>query len=198
MIFRETAGTVATKRCGNHHLIPSNPVQTAEERYQVVLALTLTEVSVSGLTALGRIGIGHRIDTCTLAQVLVVEVLPLVTCHDIEVLTGFLPVVTVLCVAVELEVIFHLLRETVPTGVVAGGSQHIVDIHLLTERIVGTEVSMENKIFKVMNLIGSLEVTNELSGIGGVGLMFEHSHRVSRGAETVHPIRIIVRTGCIG
>ena len=57
--------------------------------------------------------------------------LPLITSHDIEVLMCIFPIVSVLRVAVELQVVFHFLLSRVPTGIVAGGTQHVVILHSL-------------------------------------------------------------------
>ena len=191
----ETRRTITTDSSGNHDLVPTDPVQTTEEGNEVVLTLTGRSRSISRLTGFGLITeISHRIETATVALEVIVEMLPLVTSHDVEVLVSVLPVMSVLCEAVELEVVFHFLGITIPAGIVVCGTIGAVLIGLLTERVVSTEVSMQHQVFKTVNLIGSLNITNKLSGVGFIGLMFEHSEGVSLRFEAVHPSGILVRT----
>ena len=167
VILCETARTITTDGSCNTNLIPSPPVQTSEEGNEVVFTLAAIDRRISGLTCLGGIThVGKRIHTATFALILIVEMLPLVSRHDIEVLVCFLPVMAVLRVCGELEVVFHLLLPSIPTSIVASRTEHVIYLGFLTERIIRAEVGMEHQVLKAVDLIVCLHITNKLSGSG--------------------------------
>ena len=92
--------------------------------------------------------------------------LPLVSRHDIEVLVRLFPVMAILRIRGELEVVFHLLLPSVPTGIVVGGTEHAIHLFLFTEGIIRAEVSMEHQVLEAVDLIVRLHVTDKLSGSG--------------------------------
>ena len=88
------------------------------------------------------------------------EVLPLVTCHNVEVM-GFAEVLHVLSVCVEREVVGVLLRPVVPSEVVVA-SRVLADFGgLLTCRNVGTEVNVQVQVFESVDRVVGFKVAHE-------------------------------------
>ena len=107
--------------------------------------------------------------------------LPLVGCHDVEVLSGIFPVLIILRVCGKEEVVLAALFPAFPSGIVVREGIGADGRNLLTLGIVSTEVSVQAEVFESVDLIVSLQVTYERTGIGSIVLLIECSHGVPGG-----------------
>ena len=121
--------------------------------------------------------IGARIQTITVVATFLVEVLPFVTTHDVEVVS-IVEILHVLSVSIEHEVVLFALVPTVPTIVCVGRRLWSDNGCFFTLREVTTQVHVQAKIFETVYFIIEFCITDECLGIGILVLLFEQSYWV--------------------
>ena len=125
-------------------------------------------------------GIGAWVKTETVVATFLVEVLPFVTTHDVEVVS-IVEILHVLSVGIEHEVVLFALVPTIPTIVSVGRRVWRNDGCFFTSGEVTTQVHVETEIFETMYLIVEFSVTDECLGVGILVMLFEQSYRVLGG-----------------
>ena len=161
----ETAGTVATNSSSNHVTVKGDVVQTAEEADEIALLLPdaytwLIECTSEWLAGLLVFScVCCRIETCVIRITPIFVVAPLVTSHDVEVLS-LEEVFIILCIGREGEVIF-LFKSIAAIAIIEVRRTPVGIIGiLLTICPVTAGIGMETKIFETMNLIVNLYITH--------------------------------------
>ena len=111
---------------------------------------------------------------CTIAAIvrLHVEMLPLVTCHDVEMM-HLGKVLHVLSIERELKVIGVLRAPTIIAPVVGGGRMTVALVPLLTSREVHSGIHVKVQILNAVNRIVCLNVSNQRLRSGMVVVLFE-------------------------
>ncbi len=178
---------IATNGCCDHITVKSDVVQTTEERNQVTFGCRSVVVNAIfvGLTAQRCFVVGCLIETRTFAVVGVIEMLPFITCHDVEVML-FVEIFVVLRIGIERKIVFRLVFPAFPAVVVVAIRPWSDGVALFTIRIVGTEVGVQAQVFKSVNFVIGFQVTNKRARISTIFLCFERCKWVGSGLRIVH------------
>ncbi len=191
----ETGSTVTTDGCGHQVAVAEAVVGPAEEGDEEVLTLAHgVAQDVGGIAELVGLGSG-----------VVVEVLPGITGHDVEVAVAYGLVV----VGIELEGGVHTAVAVVGVGTAAalggavegllGALCHLGDTGRLGP--VHTQVQVQTEVFEAVHLIVELCVADEAVCTCVVLLFIQGCHRVG-GCHGIHvavchsPDAVAVQAGC--
>ena len=177
-MFLETRRTIVAHRCRKEVTVKQRVVGTAEERHKIVLRL-----SVFGFVWFLLIWRNATIWAIISPIVLVMimpEVLPFVTTHDIKVMF-LVKVFEVLCIHAERKIAFEFFFPTIATKVEGGESRSWHAFVLLSLRNVGTKGKVQAQVFKAMNLIVDVSTTHERTTVSPFIVQSKTRNRVSRG-----------------
>ena len=140
-----------------------------------------------------RVVVGLTNDTVTVIYIVIIEMLPFVCGHDVEVML-LIEVLIILRVRGKEEVIFVLLLYTFPTVIVVGSTIRRVICTLLAIGVVSTKIGVQTQVLESVNLIVCFQVADERTRIGIVLLLHQRCKRVMRGLciRSVRPGIVVV------
>ena len=178
-VFLKAARSVVAESGGEEVAVEEAVVGTSEEGDEIVFVFFVLFFNVGTIagfsrchTSLGSRVIAGLVETRTIFLGVTMEVLPLITCHDVKVV-GLVEILEVLGVGVEGEVVFVDLFPTLPAIVDGFGAGCVGPSVLSAGRIIGAQVHVEAEVFKPVHLVVEFEVAHCRARVGAVVLEVE-------------------------